>query len=343
MRPVLVGLLLTGAVAGRAPAAAAQRGPANQAVALAAVADVGFTVGDLDRSVQFYTRVLGFEVEREREVTGDEYEQLTGVFGVRLRIAQLRLGTERLELTQYLAPEGRPYPVDTRSNDRWFQHVAIVVSDMDRAYRHLRDHRVRHASTGPQRLPAANPNAGDIRAFYFRDPDGHHLEVIWFPPGKGDTRWQRPGQDLFLGIDHTAIVVGDTEASLRFYRDLLGFAVAGQSRNYGVEQARLNNVEGASLLITGLRLPGGPGLEFLEYLSPRDGRPYPPDTRANDVVHWQTTLVARSRGEALDLLATWGVPLVSRGVAAVADTTAGFRRAVVVRDPDGHAIRVIER
>ena len=32
---------------------------------------------------------------------------------------------------------------------------------------------------------------------------------------------------MFLGIDHTAIVVDDTDASLRFYRDTLGLTVAG--------------------------------------------------------------------------------------------------------------------
>ena len=81
----------------------------------------------------------------------------------------------------------------------------------------------------------------------FKDPDGHPLEIIRFPPGKGDPRWQNPGDRLFLGIDHTAIVVADTDAALRYYRDILGLRVAGQSENYGTEQEHLNNVFGASL------------------------------------------------------------------------------------------------
>jgi hypothetical protein len=50
-------------------------------------------------------------------------------------------------------------------------------------------------------------------------------------------------------------------------------------------------VFGARLRITSLRASAGPGIEFLEYLSPRDGRPRPADSKANDVLHWQTRLV----------------------------------------------------
>ena len=156
----------------------------------------------------------------------------------------------------------------------------------------LREHGVEHASTGPQRLPDWNPNAGGISAFYFRDPDRHFLEIIAFPPGKGAPKWHDAAQGIFLGIDHTAIVVDDTNASLRFYRDTLGLQVAGESENYDVEQEHLNNVFGARLRITALRAAKGPGIEFLEYLAPRDGRPAPADLRANDIAHWQTTLVA---------------------------------------------------
>ena len=88
---------------------------------------------------------------------------------------------------------------------------------------------MRPASTAPQLLPKTIPNAAGIRAYYFRDPDGHPLEILQFPPDKGDPKWQRGGGRLFLGIDHTAIVVRSTAASLAFYRDVLGFRVGGES------------------------------------------------------------------------------------------------------------------
>ncbi len=325
-------LLLVAAVALRAGAAEAQ---------VSAVGSIGITVSNLDRAVAFYSEVLGFEQGAQQEVWGPEHERLTGVFGMRARIARLTLGGETIELTEYLAPRGRPMPADSRGNDRWFQHIAIVTSDLDRAYALLREHGVEHASSGPQRLPDWNPAAGGIEAFYFRDPDGHFLELIEFPPGKGDPRWQRAKGQLLLGIDHTAIVVADTDASLAFYRDVLGLRVAGTSENWGSEQEHLNNVFGARLRITGLRAEHGPGIELLEYLTPRDGRPRPPDTHANDLLHWQTDLVASGALASLaNRLFGERAAFVSPGDTELPDSSLGFRHAMLVADPDGHALRI---
>ena len=331
-----------------------------------AVADVGFTVSDIERAVAFYTGVLRFEKVSETEVAGREYELLTGVFGARARIARLRLGSETIELTEFLTPRGRPFPADAQSNDRIFQHIAIVVTDIDAAYRALRGaatqrtsattavslrvsgaapgtapplSTVEHGSTAPQRLPDWNPNAGGIKAFYFRDPDRHFLELIEFPPGKGEPRWQS-SETLFAGIDHTAIVVEDTDASLRFYRDTLGLRLAGESENHGVEQEHLNNVFGARLRITALRAPAGPGIELLEYLAPRSGRPAPIDLRANDVAHWQTSVRVASLSALLPLARQHRLALVSPGAVDAIPSSLGFARGALVRDPDGHGVRL---
>jgi len=297
-----------------------------------AVQAVGMTVADLDRSARFYTQVLGFRPESEVEVAGATYEHLEGVFGLRMRVMTLRLNAEKLILIQYLVPRGRAFPPDSRSNDKWFQHIAIVVSDMDRAYARLRENRVEYASSGPQLLPQWNRNAAGIRAFYFRDPDEHYVELIQFPTGKGDPRWQKPGGRLFLGIDHSAIVVANTDRSIAFYREL-GFHVAGTSENYGDEQEHLNNVFGAHLRITSLRSDGGPGIELLEYLAPGDGRPIPPDVRPNDLIFWRV-LLAGPMKPAIDILRI--TPVVTP------NQELGFAKAALVRDPDGHAMELIE-
>ncbi|MEL7234742.1 MAG: VOC family protein, partial [Chloroflexota bacterium] len=241
------------------------------------VHSVGFTVSDMEQALAFYTGVLPFQLENDVEVYGEPYERLTGVFGARMRVVTLALGTEKIQLTQYIAPPGgRPIPADSRSNDLWFQHIAIVVSDMDAAYAILRENNVQHVSTAPQTLPDYIEAAAGVKAFYFRDPDGHNLELIWFPEGKGNPRWQN-GNALFMGIDHTAIAVTDTDYSLRAYAHEDGFlnlAVAGESLNYGTEQEHLNGVFGCRVRITGLTPPEGIGVEFLDYLAPPGGH-YP--------------------------------------------------------------------
>src|SRR5262250_1331063 len=277
IRFLLLASLLAGARAAVSPLASA-------------VDSVDITVSNMERAVDFYSHVLSFQNVSDTEVAGENYEDLEGVYGVRMRVVRMQLGDEFSELTEYLAPKGRPIPAEARSNDRSFQHIAIIVSDMDKAYAWLRQNNVEQISSAPQRLPNWNRNASGIKAFYFKDPDGHPLEILQFPPDKGADKWHRPSDKLFLGIDHTAIVVGDTEATLHLYRDLLGMRVVGESENYGTEQEHLNNVFGAHLRITSLRAGSGPGIELLEYLSPRDGRRFPVDEHANDLVHRETVL-----------------------------------------------------
>ena len=153
---------------------------------------IGITVSDMDRAVDFYSKVLTFEKVSDTEVAGEDYEHLEGVFGLRMRVVRMRLGDEFIELTEYLAPKGRPIPVDSRSNDRWFQHIAIIVSDMDKAYAWLRQNKVEHASSGPQRFRTGTRTRRASRRSTFKDPDEHRLEILQFPAGKGDAKWHRP-------------------------------------------------------------------------------------------------------------------------------------------------------
>lgn len=301
---------------------------------------VGFTVSDMAQSLDFFTKHFPFKKISDQTISaGADIEQLTGLTDISMRVVDLQLGNEVLELTAY-SSAGQPIPTDTRSNDRWFQHLAIVVSDIDKAYAQLQQHNVCNVSPEPQTMPQSNPDMAGIRAFYFQDPDGHFLELIQFPPNKGDDKWHQTGDELFLGIDHTAVVVANTADSLDFYQNVIGLKLQGSMENSGKEHERLSQVPGIHIKITRLNPDQGIGVELLEYLSPQDGRPIPDDRRPNDVMHWQTTLVVE------DVTAYTKESVqhpVSSGVSALPKESPLYDRGILVRDPDGHALRLIEK
>lgn len=305
------------------------------------VETVGFTVKDMDRSVKFYTEVLGFQKISDEELLGEEIETLKGVFGIHLRIVRLKLGDEVIELTDYLTAGGRSIAEDAKSNDLSFQHIAIVVSDMDKAYALLRKHHIEFVSTAPQTLPKTIPAAEGIKAFYFHDPDNHNLEIIYFPEGKGQVKWQHSNGKIFLGIDHTAIGISSTEKSHAFYSTLLGIERKGDSWNKGTEQEHLNNVKGASLHITGYRAAKGIGVEFLEYLIPGPGKKMPADTRADDLWYWQTTFIVADAKAVFGKLKAAGVILISEPVHLQYNQQ--HCMAFTAKDPDGHAVLIVEQ
>jgi catechol 2,3-dioxygenase-like lactoylglutathione lyase family enzyme len=331
-------LLFATVVLAATPAAAQQ--PVAAASLVKQVGPIVMTVSDLQRSVDFYSQILTFEKTGETYRSGTAAEKLYGIQRAQIHVVGMKLGDESLELQHFENVAERPIPADARSNDLSFQHIAIIVNDMDAAYRVLRQNHVEHVSAFPQTLPAWNHNAAGIKAFYFKDPDGHPLEILQFPPDKGDLKWHQAANKIFLGIDHTAIVVSDTDASLAFYRDQLGMRVAGESDNYGDEQEHLNNVFGAHLRITSLRAPSGPGIELLEYLSPRDGRPAPADAKPTDVAHHETVIEWKNLdsfnqfqsalvGEVSDFPLSEELPLHAHA-------------AKLISDPDGHVLMAVQ-
>jgi catechol 2,3-dioxygenase-like lactoylglutathione lyase family enzyme len=298
-------------------------------------------VKEMNQSLKFYTEVLGFKKISDTEYKGESFEKLQGVFGLNMRVVRLQLGDEFIELTDYLTTGGRSIPEDAKSNDLFFQHIAIVVSDMDKAFQQVKKNNVEYVSTAPQTLPKSIPAAEGIKAFYFHDPDNHNLELIYFPNGKGQDKWQKSNGKLFLGIDHTAIGVSSTENSHHFYMDLLGIERKGDSWNKGIEQEHLNNVEGASLHITGYRAAAGPGVEFLQYIIPGPGKSYPADSRSDDIWYWQTTLIVDDAEALYQKLKTTSSVFVSKEI--VHQHLNGLHtKSFIIRDPDGHAMLIKE-
>ncbi len=306
------------------------------------IRNFGLTVSDVEGSGDFYRQALGFEPVSDITVEGEGYSDLEGVAEAKIRIVTLQLGDERISLRQYLNIQGKPIPHDSQSNDLWFQHLAIAVSDMDRAYAHLTAFPIVSISSTPQTIPSDNQASAGIRAFKFQDPDRHPLELIWFPPDKGQAKWHQRDDRLFLGIDHSAIAISNTEQSLQFYRDLLGMQIAGGSLNHGETQANLDGLAQAKVRVTPLQpVQGGVGIELLDYLVPPHNRPIPSDWKSCDIASVQIELVVSDIELTVDMLRKNGVEFVSSRVVEFKDRSCPYRQGCLIKDPDGHGMLLV--
>lgn len=343
-----------GAIAAAGVAAFASRCNASQGPQ---ILGFGFTCRNAAASAEFYQAQLGFRLLSDQTLGLGGYGALLGLPQARLRRIELAVGEERLELLEVLDPgpnqrPGQALPADSRSCDLWFQHLCLVVSEMDQAVAGIEAliaaGRLSAISRQPQRLPQSNPSAGGIVAFKFRDPDGHALELLQFPANRGAARWHAAGgspDTLHLGIDHSAIAISDSAISGRFYGELLGLTLPPPGLNIGPEQDGLDGLEDTRVAINPYRCSEGPGLEGLAYRAPNLGRPMPADHRSQDLSHWRTRLAIPDLEAILQRLPAYGGKALGNPVALEAEEAESLRfsRGVSVVDPDGHVLQLVER
>jgi catechol 2,3-dioxygenase-like lactoylglutathione lyase family enzyme len=151
------------------------------------IADVlhfSFTVSDIERSVDWYTRVLELELVHRQRQDNEYTRKLVGIPGAILEVAQFAVpgvpparSTHMLELVEYIEPRGRDLG-ELATNSVGCAHLALMVDDIHERYMRM----------GAQGVPFRNPpvaitagaNEGGF-ACYFCDPDGITLELLQPP------------------------------------------------------------------------------------------------------------------------------------------------------------------
>jgi lactoylglutathione lyase len=122
-------------------------------VLLKKVEHIGLEVADLDKSVKFYTEVLGMKLMSKEEMPD-------------LKIAFLQIGNSQMEiLCRTKTPEGY-------GKDGAFAHLAFTVDDIDAAVDRLRANDVTCTFDAPQTV------LGGCRIFFFKGPDNETLELF---------------------------------------------------------------------------------------------------------------------------------------------------------------------
>ena len=271
-----------------------------------------------------------------RGEAGRATASLFGVPNATITRTLLRIGDQEVELLAF-DPPGRPYPSGS-STDLWFQHFAIIVSDMAAAYARLRSvgRFTPTSADGPVVLP---PASGSVCAFKFRDGDGHPLELLAFPLGEGPPAWERRRDEgLFLGIDHSAISVADTARSTAFLQQAFGLKLGQRTENEGVEQARMDDVPGARVTVSGL-MPehAPPHVELLGY-HVGSRRAIDLATTSADIAATQFVLETADLASVVETLSALRATFISPGIVTMEDGAL----AVMVLDPDGHRFVVIQ-
>jgi len=141
---------------------------------------VNIVVSDLNRSVNFYTHVLGLVETRRAHLKGDWIEAVVGLSGVVADVVYLEpaQGGLRIELLQYTSPQGPNPPECSFANTVGLRHIAFRVKNIEE----IAD-RLTEAGYPPMSPPTPVPqrvithDAGHKVLCYFRDPDGVLLEL----------------------------------------------------------------------------------------------------------------------------------------------------------------------
>ena len=136
----------------------------------------GFVVRDLERSVAFYTEVMGLETLMQLEIDGEFAERVVGFGDAHLKVALLNMGDgHNLELVQYIYPPSAEGQINR--NDLGASHLAFFVENIEEYYATMSQKGLRFIGPPPS---LTQDGKVVIKAIYAQDPDNNWLEFVEF-------------------------------------------------------------------------------------------------------------------------------------------------------------------
>lgn len=140
-------------------------------------------VTDIERSLEFYRRLLGMDVVFDVELEGPSLEAVTGKSGAKGRMIGGLIGGSMVEL---LGLGAKPPAAGTRGPQVGYTNISFSLEDLDAAY-------ARVGELG-YRAEQAPVDIGGVRMFFVKDPDGTPIELVEFPNGA------RNSAELWRGV-----------------------------------------------------------------------------------------------------------------------------------------------
>ncbi len=139
---------------------------------------VALVVRDLDRMVEFYTRLLGLKLKRTFEIESEEFRKGIGVEDAKAKGVHLMVpdSNVEIELIQFDQSENEETSV---ANMTGYRHIAFIVDDLEKSFETLKENGIEFVS---EPITVTEPES--VRGFqfvYFRDPEGNIVELNKLP------------------------------------------------------------------------------------------------------------------------------------------------------------------
>ena len=329
-RAIAVSMMLAGVSRAQAPSPV----PAGAAT-------VGFmhaihATNVLEKTLAFYTEVFGLSGQIQ-PFANEAVPILTDSPGVSLRVSMLRLPGEgfNFELTEF--SNVARTPAQPRIWDPGAPHMKILVRDIGPVVAAVR--RLGATIITTSRAPVAlSTPIGNVMGFVFRDPDGYIVEAVQAaPPADAPASAGAPAGNVIGAI--MGLTVGDMDAAMKFWRDMLGFDLTGD-RTFSTDPALLDLMgvpKGASFRTVFGVVPGSEArISMIEF----KGMPRKPfSLRVPDPGSSGMAIRVASIAELLERMKANGVRVVSRNGELV--NWSPTVRNVFVKDPGGLNIELV--
>lgn len=133
---------------------------------------VGVGVKDLEKSVWFYTVVMGMEEEYRTHNKGDKISRIVGVENADIDVSVVKKNGVRIELLDYKNDDAKKYDGHTRQDEVGLIHLAFLVDDVDKEYERIK-------AFGFQfNAPPMVARENGPKITYFKGPDNVIIEIF---------------------------------------------------------------------------------------------------------------------------------------------------------------------